>query len=548
NHNSVELQKWQLSSISPELPCLIFDSITGEHIPLHQAEAVIIGAAEILCFTPKDIVVQPGTGIECRDRGIPSSLRGWRGVYLELTASEALITLRQPLATEPTLIQWKTRSVEPVIQGLRLQGKQAIYLEIPILWLPPTNQETTLNLLIEDVAHKSVIARSIEKLIINEWRSLSLDEWLQATGRYEIKLWNALFRWSHRFEIREKYYLAETTQHQSVIRYNQQDCGHLPIQVETTAKFWAAQLQINGLWPMEYVTFLLGNKQDEVSCSLQADRVGILDISVAKFYELLPKAEFYTLSYQVSGQTKQPLIEVAISEPTLSIIWMDSSISISGLTANQTYALSCWNLLMPKQPAIEMIFTSESNINIPLELPDGIYHIQLVQNNQRIKGLGWWCNYRDRYSPLPEDINNNSDLENYWYIILGNESKDEFIESVSILDLDLSKTQLGQLIEDLKNYCCFPEWLVQESISAKLDAWLLMLQQESDFEPPKALVEPSKIAERPLEIISSDSSQVSIRHNWYLVTVVNPKKSNKRDIFCQRLDRMLKQKNIEETG
>jgi hypothetical protein len=319
NHNNIELQKWQISSILSELPCLIFDSMTGEYIPLCQAEAVIIGAAEILCFTPKDTVVQPGFGIECRDRGVPSSLRGWRGVHLELTASEAFITLIKS-ATESTVVQWKTRPVEPFVQGLRLQGKQPIYFEAPTLWLPPMAQETALNLLIDDVTHKSVAARSVETIGTNQWRSLSLKEWLQAPGRYEVKLWNVSFRWSHRFEIREKYYLAAPAQRQSKIRYDQKDCDHLPVQVETTAKFWAAQIQINGLWPMEYMTLLLGDKQSEISCSLQADRIGVLDISVAQFYELLPKAECYALSYQVSGLEKQPLIEVDQFSKGISIL------------------------------------------------------------------------------------------------------------------------------------------------------------------------------------------------------------------------------------
>jgi hypothetical protein len=309
NHNSVELQKWHLSSVLPELPCLIFDAITGEYIPLRQSEAVIIGAAEILCFTPKDTVVHPGLGIECRDRGIPSSLRGWRGFHLELTASEAVITLIKS-ATESTVVQWKTRSVEPFVQGLRLQGKQPVYLEAPTLWLPPMEQETTLNLLIDDVTHKSVVAKSVETIAKNQWRSLSLNEWLQAPGRYEVKLWNVSYRWAHRFEIREKYYLAAPAQRQPKIRYDQKDCAHLPVQVETTAKFWAAQIQINGLWPMEYVTLLLGNKQNEVACSLQTDRIGALDISVAQFYELLPRSEYYALSYQILGQESQRLIEV----------------------------------------------------------------------------------------------------------------------------------------------------------------------------------------------------------------------------------------------
>jgi hypothetical protein len=318
NHNNVELQKWQLSSVLPELPCLIFDSMTGEYIPLCQPEAVIIGAAEILCFTPKDTVVQPGLGIECRDRGIPSSLRGWRGVHLELTASEAVITLIKS-ATESTVVQWKTRPVEPFVQGLRLQGKQPIYLEAPTLWLPPMAQETTLNLLIDDVTHKSVVARSVETIATNQWRSLPLNEWLQAPGRYEIKLWNISFRWAHRFEIHEKYYLPAPVQRQPKVRYDRKDCTHLPVQVETTAKFWAAQIQINGLWPMEYVSLWLSDKQSEISCSLQADRIGMLDISVAQFYELLPKAECYALSYQVSGIEKQPLIKVDQSSKGISI-------------------------------------------------------------------------------------------------------------------------------------------------------------------------------------------------------------------------------------
>jgi hypothetical protein len=319
NHNNVELQKWQLSSIAPELPCLIFNSMTGEYIPLRQSEAVIIGAAEILCFTPKHIDVQSGLGIECRDRGIPSSLWGWRGFHLELTTSESVITLIKS-ATEAKVVQWKTRPVEPFVQGLRLQGKQIIYLEAPTLWLPPMAQETTLNLLIDDVTHKSVVARSVETITTNQWRSLSLNEWLQAPGRYEVKLWNVSYRWSHRFEIREKYYLAEPAQRQLKILYDQNDYPHLPIQVEATAKFWAAQIQINGLWPMEHVTLLLNNGQDEAFCMLQADRIGVLEISVAKFYELLPKTEYYGLGYQVLGQKNQQLIEVGQQTKTVSII------------------------------------------------------------------------------------------------------------------------------------------------------------------------------------------------------------------------------------
>ncbi|NJM75226.1 MAG: hypothetical protein HC852_04890 [Acaryochloridaceae cyanobacterium RU_4_10] len=263
-------------------------------------------------------------------------------------------------ATESIVIQWKTRPVEPFVQGLRLQGKQPIYLEAPTLWLPPMAQETTLNLLIDNVTHKSVIARSAEIIATNQWRSLSLKDWLQTPGRYEVKLWNISFRWSHRFEICEKYYFPKSAQHQPKIRHDRQDCAHLPVQVETVAKFWAAQLQIDGLWPLESVTLLLSNGQDASSCTLQADRIGILEISVAKLHELLPKAEYYVLGYQVLGQENQQLIEVgrlaetvSISPPIPSETESDSSAVIDTKTVkpiekSQASTVSNWHLVTIK--------------------------------------------------------------------------------------------------------------------------------------------------------------------------------------------------------
>jgi hypothetical protein len=118
NHNRALLNQWSYPGIFTDFACLIFDALTGEHIPLRQSELVVIGASEIYCFTPKTTTIEPGVGIEQRDRGVPCSLRGWQGIRLERTELEATIIIRDSSSQS---IQWKARPAEPVVQGLRLQ-------------------------------------------------------------------------------------------------------------------------------------------------------------------------------------------------------------------------------------------------------------------------------------------------------------------------------------------------------------------------------------------------------------------------------------------
>jgi hypothetical protein len=76
---------------------------------------------------------------------------------------------------------------------------------------------------------------------------------------------------------------------------------------------------------VESVTLLFSNGQDEASCILQATRVGVLEISVAKFYELLPNSEYYLLSYQVLGWKNQQLLEVGQKSKTVNIALPNTS-------------------------------------------------------------------------------------------------------------------------------------------------------------------------------------------------------------------------------
>jgi hypothetical protein len=313
NHNHAELHKWSFHGTSDNFACLIFDAITGKHIALSQSEPVITGVSEILCFTPKESVIEPGLGIELREKGIPSSLRGWRGVHLERITSEATITFQQVSTADPQLIRWKKRAIEPTMQGLRLLGRRPIYLEAPTLWFPLMTQATTVNVLLENKIDKSVALKQVQELPADELRSLSLQHSIQSSGHYEIKLWNPSYRWSQRFEVRDSYCMTQPPVSLLKVSYQNQDCTRLPIQVETSKQFWAAHIQLLGLWVMNPVTLWLSNGRDEVDSTLQADRTGSLEISLAQFYEFLPQSESYVLSYQLLGQERTPLIAVGQS-------------------------------------------------------------------------------------------------------------------------------------------------------------------------------------------------------------------------------------------
>ncbi len=318
DHNGRELHQWDYSGISPERRYLLFDASTGEHLPMVQDK--IIGCSEMLCFAPKDITIEPSTGIEIREQGVPSSFRGWRGLHLSRFQSQASICLKDVDSNLISTIQWQARSLEPILQGLRLPGKQAVYIGVPILWLPEVGEKTVLNLLIENLADKAVLAKQVEEIEPGAARSLNLQQWLPSPGSYAIKLWNARDRWSFRFEVRQNHQVENPTASGLQIHYQKQLCSRLPIQTETVNEFWAAMIEMCGLWPMDLLMLNLSDGEATVNYSVQADASGALGLSLAQLYELLPSSEYYSLSYHIVGQPNQILIEVGKNSPKVELL------------------------------------------------------------------------------------------------------------------------------------------------------------------------------------------------------------------------------------
>jgi hypothetical protein len=308
NHNRQSLLKWHYEGIASALPCLVFDASTGNHLPLRLPNPVIVAVEEIICFTPQDIQPEFANGIEILDSYIPSSIRGWRGRQIRLTAPESSIVLTLPQSDHPQLIQWKlTADDQPSLRGLRLKGKKAIYIEAPTFWYPPHQTALTLNVLIENVSLKTIIARSLETLSPNRrWFVIPLKPWITEPGCYEASFWFEQERWSYRFEVRSNYQIYQIPQGDNLrIENSGGSKANLPIKHDAPEKFWSEVLKFEGLWSLEEVIFFLTDSNEKIPYQLQADTSGSITLDLSVLHDLLPEANWYALDYQRLGLEPQ---------------------------------------------------------------------------------------------------------------------------------------------------------------------------------------------------------------------------------------------------
>ncbi|GAA6620530.1 hypothetical protein [Scytonema sp. NUACC26] len=245
--------------------------------------------------------------------------------------------------------------------------------------------------------------------------------------------------------------------------------NQLPIKYNSYDDFWAEEVKIEGLWPLEEVQLFLSNTNEEKLHRVQADVLGELNISLSVLYGLLPKSENYTLSYQRLGLSKQVLVE----KKSIKWIWKEQEIIISNLQVNSIYVLSCWNFLLPEENPLEIqiLLTKEAkkSITIPLNLPMVIYHIQLKGFQQSPQNLGFWCT-SSKY--ITNEIDDEL-LLRYWYNILDSESVTDFLSIVHSLNYKFDSQWVEIMIDSLQhNSCYFPLWLNSNSLLEKLQALL----------------------------------------------------------------------------
>ncbi|EDX73581.1 hypothetical protein MC7420_3755 [Coleofasciculus chthonoplastes PCC 7420] len=541
DHNRKSLLKWHYAGITRDFPCLVFDAVTGDHLPLNLPNPTIIGVEEIICFTPKELSLQFAHGIEVLDSCIPSSIRGWRGQQIALTAPESSIVLTVAETEQSQLIHWRLAEAEkPVLRGLKLKGKKAIYIEVPTFWYPPLEQPLTLNVLIENITEKFIIARTIETLYPNNrWVAIPLNQWITEPGSYEASFWFETQRWFYRFEVQSNYQVDQVPELNKLKIRSRSGLTEtdLPIKHDAPEKFWAETITIEGLWTLEEVVLFLSNREDKIPYHLQADASGSLTIDLPTLHELLPESNWYALDYQRLGLEPQRLLEMDSSQQEVSWTWGNQGIQLSGLRSGDLYTLSCWNLLLPdtKPREIKIPLGTEPTgiIKVPLELPTGIYYIQLLSSQQLPQTLGWWCG-SNQYD-LPEDTNENEAMENYCYTILDQEPTPNFIEAVKKLNPDFDIQQIQAGIASLEEHRYnFPEWLNPDALVSKLKGLLNVLEL-----PP---VQPIQPPDSPPPVEPKPSAPPPVSGTWYLVNV----RHKKRDLFLRCLNAVIEQNKLQD--
>ena len=314
SHTGASLTEWHCDGIEPNLPVLIFDAWTGDRL-LFGSE--LKGSTEIICFFASSTQVEFSDGIELLDGFVPCSIAGWRGQQLLLTSVQAQLAFRFANGTQSFL--WsQAQSDYPQLRGLKLKGKQPVYLDIPTIWHPPLPLSKTVKILVEDLTHRAILTAPDEALTVAanaNWQSIQLSQWITRSGAYAVRLWTQDHRWSEQFEVKSSFELNQPP-HESALGVcdRTQTPMEIPLQVPALTDFWLNELTLRGLWAMEEVTLLLTGGAITQQYRHQATIVGVLTITLAAWRDVLPESSGYALSYQRQGEAPQRLLEIGLGE------------------------------------------------------------------------------------------------------------------------------------------------------------------------------------------------------------------------------------------
>lgn len=476
SHTKEVLAEWQCGGVSPDFPVLIFDAWTGDRLITSNG---LKGSTEIICFFANGTQMELSKGIELLDSFTPCSISGWRGQQVMLTTVQAQLTFRFPNSTQT--IQWsQLQSQYPQLRGLKLRGKQPAYLETPTIWHPPSPVEISIKVLVEDLVNRKILTAPDETIQLpknSSWRSILLSQWVTRSGSYAVRLWTENDRWSEQFEVKSSFELSKalTCLPVEVCDRNQQPIK-TPLLVSTLVDFWLEDITLKGLWALEEIQFFIRNEEISKIYQRQASNFGAMNISLAAWRDVLPESNLYALSYQRRGEVIQELLAIA-AEATVSHVWINQELHLSGLLPGQSYFLTFWNALTPQSPAERRLITvmpTQDTVVVPLSDLFGIFHVQLRNSTQLLHDLGWWCGISQISNlSLPDELSDG--LFEYCMNLFENQTVEDFVTEVRQLKLDLDAETVQQAITALEEQTAYlPDWLDRTLLKQKLQAILLL--------------------------------------------------------------------------
>ena len=332
--NKQNLLEWQCDGLRDDFPMFVFDAETGDRIPLSPDNPQIIGVSEVVCYFPKMASLELGTEIEVTDACFPCLITDWQAKQIRLIGRSATFSLVSDSLHINLNInlninwQWPDESSnQPILRGLQIRDKQSTYLETPEIYYPLSNSIESLHIQIENMDKQSTVTPPNTKIAVwakeENWQQISLSQWIQTTGNYEVRLWQGNWHWSTSFLIKPNYqalpnpYLSQV----QIQNAQQQDIfSFLPIKCAQKSDFWVEEIKIQGLWSFEPIAFILsgfilsGDKAHQsFSHSMQADQTGCLNLSLMCLREALPDSDRYSLDWVRLGNSQRLLETTSIS-------------------------------------------------------------------------------------------------------------------------------------------------------------------------------------------------------------------------------------------
>ncbi len=527
SHTNRSLVEWCCQGAAQDFAVLMFDAWTGDRlIPPNGLN----GKTEIICFYDRTIQLEISEGIELIDSFVPCSISGWRGQQLQLISEKAQITFSAARSTQT--IEWDNSQINyPQLRGIKLKCKELTYLEVPSIWYPPTTQNKTLNIQIEDIANREVLTDSNEQVrlsINSNWQQIALSRWINQSGTYVVKLWFGGEKWSEKFELKSNFSLEQSRPISSIQVCDRTNHSiEVPRQISSSGEFWLEELTLQNLWPLEEVGFFLSNEREAYKLVRQANVSGSLFLDLAVLRDVLPESSWYSLSYQRLGEEPCSLLEISTGE-SVSYTWTQQAIHLSGLRSGQSYTLSLWNLLRPEQPSLSLpLENSQEYYTVPLQdlLSNnlGIFHVELKTSITSPQSLGWWSNIQENKNLiLPDELDNS-----YCFNILGNETLEEFCNLFKEINLNIDFKHIKEGISSLQS--CeghLPDWLDQS----------LLLEKMENMLPPSI----------PSTTISPDSSPSKPQNLTYSLDIKNNTPKIRKE-FCKRFSDQLKKAGLEQS-
>lgn len=415
------IKKWRCHGLTDDVPILCFCPLSGQRLSAFHLSTV---GQEALVFVPKTYSFKPSDDTDIIEKYSWPSINGFQGFHLEKSVPSTSLVFTSSTEDQAELsIPWSSSSSEkPRLTGPLIRNRKLTYATAPTLWLPPSEQPTTVELSIRDLQSKQVTTEDTIYIDASDkWHKHELSLYLTDPGRYAVRTSVARqssdlpLKWRENLLIAEPAAIDDGCPQQIAIEHQLFDNTQTleledftPHYFDSQDKFWLSDWILSCLWPFEPVTIeIYGGGQSHKTTSV-ASPDGSMRVTTGEFRYALPDG---VNSFQLSVHPQG----------------MRSPIKLSLFGTQEERPQEGEHI--PEQEDLELSTLAKNRFSCMVVLSSLNYNGQLNNSESTIKRIKTFVDKmtRERNGELISsgDIEIGSADTNAWIIISRNELKDE---------------------------------------------------------------------------------------------------------------------------